>query len=346
MKTYIGMDAHSTTSTFTVLDCFGQIKCQVQVPTNETSVLGFVRSIEGPKALTFEETSISKWLYTLLKDEVDELLVCNVRYINKRVGQKNDPADSLHLAQQLRGGFLVPVFHEDNFFTELRSLVSGYEDVSRNLARLKCQYSALFVSSVVPVIGDRRKFYKNEGPLGDLKSEARRFVAENLFKEIQLLEGIKSGYVKRFEKNAKDHLEIKFLMGIPGIMEVRANTIAAIVCAPKRFRNKNRFWSYCMLVRHQRTSDGKNYGSTLTLGNKSLKNVFIGAAETVIMGESELKEYYQYFIDRGFDRKTARKALARKISAIALSVMRTKKPYDPKIILKEIDSRRLMLKEA
>jgi transposase len=237
------------------------------------------------------------------------------------------------------------VFHEDNFFSELRSLVSGYEDVTKDLIRKKCQYSGLFVSSVVPVVGDRRKFYKDEKPIEKLKNKTDQFVAEHLFKEIQLLTTIKADYVKKFEKNAKAVPEIKSLMTIPGIMEVRANTIAAIVCSPKRFRNKNKFWSYCMLVRHARTSDGKNYGTEIKFGNRTLKNVFMGAAESIIMGESELRDYFQHFIDLGLDRRTARKNLARKIAATALAVMRNNKPYDEKLIVKELETRKNLAKK-
>ena len=73
MKRYsIGLDAHSRTSSFVVMDPRGHILMRKRVDTTETEILGVIRSLEGTKALTFEESTLSQWLYVLLKGEVDE----------------------------------------------------------------------------------------------------------------------------------------------------------------------------------------------------------------------------------------------------------------------------------
>ena len=73
---YIGMDAHSKTCFFVVIDKRGKVLIKKRVNTNEADILSFVRSVKGKKKLAFEEGVLSQWLYVLLKDEVDELLVC------------------------------------------------------------------------------------------------------------------------------------------------------------------------------------------------------------------------------------------------------------------------------
>ena len=99
-KYHIGMDAHSKNSTFAVMDNRGRVRQRATVATNETELLGFVRSVRGTKALTFEETMLSQWLYVLMKDEVDELVVCDPKP-NKRVGAKTDKIDAIELADLL-----------------------------------------------------------------------------------------------------------------------------------------------------------------------------------------------------------------------------------------------------
>ena len=91
----IGMDAHSKTCFFVVMNKNGRIIQTKRVKTSEAEILGFVRSIRGKKKLAFEEGVLSQWLYVLLKDEVDELVVCQPA---DRKGPKNDEIDAGEVA--------------------------------------------------------------------------------------------------------------------------------------------------------------------------------------------------------------------------------------------------------
>lgn len=323
---YIGLDAHSKTCTFVVLDRRGR-QVQVQrVKTGEKEILGFVRSLKGKKHLTYEEANLSKWLYPLLKSEVDELVVCNAAYMNRRSGAKDDYPDALHLAQQLRGGFLTPVYHEDNFFSELRNVVSEYLDMDRELTRLKNRYKALFRSEAHETEG--KAIYSDRTRIAELKREADRFVAEGLFQQIELLTALKEEYLIRFKEHERTYPQIRALATIPGIAATRACIIAAIVCSPSRFENKFKFWSYSQLVKRDQQSDGVSYGKKQTPGNLILKNVFLGAAETILQkNKGGLRQYYDRMRSQEVDHRAAKKNLARKVAAISLAVMRTKQNY-------------------
>jgi transposase len=325
MKNYIGMDVHSKTCTFVVVNAQGKEVASQRVQTTESQILKFVRSIKGTKALTFEESNLSKWLHPLLQNEVDKLVVCNPSFVTRRTGAKNDYLDTSHLAQQLRGDFLTPVFHENNVFSELRSVVSAYEDLVRDTTRAKNRYKALFRSQAHETKGST--IYSNADRILELKSEADRFVAQALFSQIQSAVEAKKSYLDRFKKYCDQHGEIKALTSIPGVSSTRATIIAAIVCSPKRFANKYKFWSYCMLVKHDCNSDGKSYGKVSTHGNSSLKNVFMGAAQRALDTDRGLKKRYDQMRAQGVDHWTAKKQIARKIAAIALAVMRTKNEY-------------------
>ncbi|HUU01398.1 MAG TPA: transposase, partial [Myxococcota bacterium] len=89
MKRYnIGLDAHSQTCSFVVMDPKGRILLRKRVETTEAEILEVIRSLKGTKALTFEESTLSQWLYILLKDEVDELVVANPVAIAKSSAAK------------------------------------------------------------------------------------------------------------------------------------------------------------------------------------------------------------------------------------------------------------------
>ncbi|MDD4973722.1 MAG: transposase [Bacteriovorax sp.] len=129
MKYFIGLDAHSSTSTFAVLDPDGQCVLRKTVDTSENNLWNVIDSINGERILTFEESTISQWLYISLRKKVDRLLVCNPTYVAKKPGAKTDFRDAIHLANELRCGHLREVYHDDSHWVQLRTSVSGYLDI-------------------------------------------------------------------------------------------------------------------------------------------------------------------------------------------------------------------------
>ncbi len=77
MIKYIGMDVHMSTCSFCVMDENGRETDNTTLPTNGRLMIDYLRNMEGTKKLAFEECELSNWLYEILKDEVDELVVCN-----------------------------------------------------------------------------------------------------------------------------------------------------------------------------------------------------------------------------------------------------------------------------
>ena len=106
MDYFIGLDAHSTTSTFAVVDEKGKCVLRNTVKTSEQNLFSVIKRVQGGRHLTFEESTISQWLWLSLRDKVDKLLVCNPVYVAKKPGAKTDFRDALHLAQELRTGHL------------------------------------------------------------------------------------------------------------------------------------------------------------------------------------------------------------------------------------------------
>ena len=55
MRYYIGLDAHSTTSTFAVVDENGQCVLRETVKTSEQSLIHVISKIQGERHMTFED---------------------------------------------------------------------------------------------------------------------------------------------------------------------------------------------------------------------------------------------------------------------------------------------------
>jgi transposase len=326
MKYFIGLDAHSTTSTFAVLDKDGQCVLRKTVDTSEKNLWDVIGQIQGERILTFEESTISQWLFLLLKEKVDSVLVCNPTYVAKKQGAKTDFRDALHLAEELRTGHLKAVFHDASHWIQLRTSVSGYLDIVQEIVRFKNRLKSVFRAEAIKT--DENSFYENKVRVLELSHDSARFVAENLFNQIEYLELEKLKYLDWFRKNKLKYRPIRNLMTIPGISVVRANVIAAIVCQPARFKNKHNFWGYCMLVRHIRTSDGKIYGNKRVHSRSELRDVFVGAAESAMRTETGLRKHYDILRAKGTDHRDAKIALARKIAGLSLSLLKNNDTYN------------------
>lgn len=328
MINYIGLDAHSATCTFVNLNEKGKEIAQCTVKTTEANILGFIKSQKGVKKLTFEESGLSKWLHILIKDKVDELIVCHPGYLSKRKGARDDYPDALQLANELRCNNLTPVFHEVSDFMEMRSLIGAYQDVVNEGVRTKNRYKALFRAEALDTKG--KTIYNQPERIKELSMGMDKFVAEQLMEQLVHLDGIKSKYKTKLRDNCKRHKALRNLCTVPGIDIVRANIIAALICAPARFKTKHNFWAYCMLVKYIDISDGNTYGRRLVQGRRELKNVFLGIAECVLKGESGLRKYYDRLRSKGIDHRAAKYDVARKSAAICLSILKHNKAYDDK----------------
>lgn len=328
METYIGLDAHSATCTFVTLDLKGKVLSEAEMPTTEGNLLRFVRSQKGNRKLVFEESGLSKWLHTVLKKKVDELTVCHPGYLNKRQGSKNDRNDAWHLANELRCGHVVSVFHDPSELMDLRVMVSGYNDLIAEIVRTKNRYKALFRSEALPTSGKTIFNTKSEKRIEELSNPVDQFVAQNLFSQLGHLDQVKKKYQETFSANMKKNPILKRLDSVPGIDIVRAHVIAAYLCTGHRFKNKHKLWSYAMLVKHIEQSGGKIYGKRVHHGRSELKSAFIGVAESVLKGETSLRKHYEQLRLKGLDHRAAKLSVARKVAAICLAVFKHEKPYD------------------
>ena len=326
MEKYIGMDAHSSICVFSVVDEKGTEVNQAKIATNGQLLVEYIRTIKGPKKLVFEECELSAWLCETLRGEVDELVVCNPTRNTQYKQAKTDKLDAQNLARLLRGGFLTPVYHDGSKTEQLRALMSGYQDVVDTGVSVKNRYKSLFRKAGLPARGT--KLYDDSSLLEDLPRPDQRFVGHSFYRLLEALEKEREQYVAAIRKLSRTFPEIKILKGIPGIGEIQSAKIVSQVIAAQRFKDKHKFWSYCGLVRHRMESGGHIYGSKRGWGNRVLKCVFKMAAKSVLTGENELRTYYDELRAKGTSDKSARNAVSRKLAAISLSILKTRRPYD------------------
>jgi len=330
MVKYIGMDAHSSSCTLSVSDANGCEIDNVVLETNGKTIKNYLRSIEGVKKLTFEECELSRWLHSVISPEVDELIVCNPVANKQYKRPKTDKLDARQLARLLRGDFLTPVYHDGSERERFRNLMSSYQDIVDEGVRIKNRYKSLFRKNGQRIRGEA--LYNDESLLEDLPRNDDRFIGSHMYKLLASLEESRQAYVKEICQYDKKFKELKILKTAPGIGDIQASKIVSQVVNPHRFKTKYKYNSYCGLVRHQRISADKKYGSTKVWGNRILKCVYKMAGKVAIRGSGPLRDYYDKLRERGITNDNAYNAVCRKLAAITLSMWKHNKRYDERMI--------------
>lgn len=319
---YVALDWSQKTMAFARLSAVSNEVDRRELPSSVKEFQVYLSRLRGRKLLTFEETTTSQWLYTELREFVDELVVCDPwRNHLLKDGPKTDKLDAEKLVLLLRGNLLKPVFHSGEEFLYFRKVVSGYEDVVKSGVRWRNQRSALFRAN-----GQK----KSETELGHAVDQ---FVLEGIEKNILLYEQEKERYEKEFHRVVKKHPVIKNLKSLPGIGEIGAVKIAARVVNPHRFPSKGAFWSYCGLIQLEKLSGGKSYGKKSPKYCRTLKSVFKTGAMSVTQehASNPLKDYYLDLLqEKGIPEFQARHAVARRLATLALGIFKSEKSYQPK----------------
>lgn len=294
-------------------------KVQIQTMLPDIRLLKeYLKKHSGRKILTIEETTTSHWLYVELKDSVDKILVCNP-YFNSLLkdGPKTDKIDASKLCLLLRNGMLKEVFHSMDKSYEIRKLVSTYEDFIKASVRLKNQRSSVFRG-----VG---KDHKKEGILSE--SELKKFITEKQNSAIEHIAQTRIEFELMFKKIKKENKIIRQLEKISGIGNKLAVTIYARVIDANRFKNKYKYYAYCGLAKHQKESGGRNYGSKEIKHSKILKRTYKVAAVAAIGGKNDIREYFEYLLQKNLSFENARNEIARYIAKVSYAVMKNKTDY-------------------
>ena len=243
------------------------------------------------------------------------------------------------LAEQLRTGALKKrVFKEVGEYRTLRELGRTHTMVVQDVVRVKNRIKALLRSRGVAATSksvysekDREEF------LAELP-EASRGAAKTLYAQYDAVETIRRQAEKELVVEAHRHAISRVLESCPGLGPIRVAQLMPIVVSPTRFRTKRQFWSYCGLGIVMRSSSDwvrKAVGGWARAAvqqsrglnrdhNHTLKNIFKGAATTVIsqLENEPLHIDYQRLIKAGTKPNLAKLTIASKLAAIALSPSR------------------------
>ena len=262
-------------------------------------------------------------------------------------GAKDDQRDAFGLAEGLRiGAIETRVYKGLGEFGQLRELSRAYGMVVSDAVRVQNRIKSLYRSRGIPT-GHKEVYAPAARAAWLQKLPANvQALAAILYEELDAVRALQKRAAKELLTEARQHRIFHVLRTCPGLGTIRTSQLLPIVVTPYRFASKRCFWAYAGMAIVMRSSADwarATDGSWLrvpvqqTRGlnrnhNHTLKQIFKGAATTVIQRareEEPLYRHYQQLLDGGTKPNLARLTIARQIASIVLSMWRSEEVYNP-----------------
>ncbi len=339
MKTYAGIDLHSSNNYIVIIDENDKRLFEKRLPnTLEKILLVFEQFKKTITGVVVESTYNWYWLVDGLKAAGFKMHLANPAAIQQYSGLKHagDKWDSFWLAHLLRLGILPEgyVYPKEQrpvrdllrrrlLFVKQRTtqILSLQSMITRNLG-LRMSGNAIKKLNA----GDAEKLFD------DLYLA---FTAKQNIKTIEFLKFIIRDIEKEVMKIAELSPDFIRLKTIPGIGKILGLTIMLEVGDIGRFHKVGDYSSYCRCVKSERISNGKKKGeNNKKNGNKYLAWAYVEAANFAIRFSPEAQSFYQ--------RKKAKrngivaiKALSNKIARASYYIMRDQVDYDVEYLFRK-----------
>lgn len=341
MERYIGIDAHSESSTVVVMDRSGKRLRQQVVDTQATVLIELLKGIAGDKYVCIEEGQLAEWLVEALEPHVEEIAVVQPP---EHGGRKSDLDDAWALAERIRvrakGTY---VFKPTTEYRALREAVRVYNTAVKEQTRAKNRFRMLLRSRGIPI---DQTIYEPESRAQwlDKLPPAYRRRAEWLGQQVDSTSEALALAETWLKEEGQRLPAVRRIKTVPGLGDVRAAQIVALVVTPHRFRTTRQFWSYCGLGIVTRASGewkrsrdgnwqhvvGKVQMRGLNLNRQPLlKAIFKGATSSVLCRSNHLHEHFDRLVANGTAPHLARLTIARRIAAATLTIWKKKEDYEP-----------------
>lgn len=342
MQRYIGIDVHRDTCSICVLSASGKPSRRDVVETRAPALVEYFRQLPGAAHVCIEETEWSEWLVEILAAHVERIV--SVPGERPR-GSKNDDIDAYALAERLRTGQVrKAIYKNPKSFARLRELARVHTKLVGDVVRTKNRLRSLFRRRGVACAAEEIYDPETRHACIELLPVSMRSAVELLGLELDCLEPLRRRAQAAMVQESHRFPISRVLETAPGLAQIRVAQILPIVITPHRFRTKRQFWSYCGLgIVSESSSDWVQTPAgqwvrapvNRTRGlnprsNRVLKNVFQGAAHTVVSTRCQpLYDAYQRTLAGGTKPNLARLTLARRIAAITLALWKNQERFDP-----------------
>lgn len=334
---YIGVDSHISTMDIKVVGESGAVKMACRIATSAGNFIQFVKSVPKPREIIIEEGPLAGWLNELCFENGETLVISDPKRNHwiASSGTKADPVDAEKLAQLRRGGFIKVIHHPVGERRRFRELMIAYHDNVKSVVRLKNKIKAKFLQNGIQCPGETVYMSRHRNQWRDkLPREGSLWlILDSLWEQLDKSQETQETLLVEAKKRSRKYPEMKLLDGIPGVGQIHAATISAMLETPHRFATKRKVWMYAGLGIDKKSSAGKIMSEKLSKDyNRLLKYAAKQAAQAAIKGDNAFRRsYLEMTLQKGLAQYKAELTIARDILATAWAMWKKGECYNPEI---------------
>jgi transposase len=332
MKTYAGIDLHSSNNYIGVIDAKDKrlySKRHDNRIEDVLKVLGkFKASLQG---VVIESTYNWYWLVDGLMDQGYTVHLANPNAIQTYDGLKHtdDKWDSFWLAHLLRLGILAEGYIYPKHQRPIRDLLRRrLMFVKQRTSQILSLQSMITRNRGLNFSGAQIKRFRDEFIEKLFSDRHLVFTAKKNIETIRFLDRIVSEIEIEVKSQIKLKKEFVSLLTTPGIGNILGLTIMLEVGDIHRFDKVGNYSSYCRCVESKRISNGKKKGeNNKKNGNRYLAWAYVEAANHTIRCCPKAEKFFQRKMAKS-ERVLATKALANKLTKATYYIMRDQVSFD------------------
>jgi len=336
MKTYAGIDLHSSNSYIGILDGNDKILLGKRLNNNLDDVLNmldpFKKTLEG---VVVESTFNWYWLVDGLQDNDYKVHLANPSAIQQYEGIKytDDKSDAFWLARMLKldilpEGYIYPR-EERSIRDTMRRRTSFVQQRSSHILSLQSMISR---NLGIKISSNEIKKMKEEDADSLFNDPYLVFMAKNNIETINFLKEVIYRIENKILPHAKLRKEFETLLTIPGIGKILAITIMLEVGDISRFPKAGNYASYCRCVKSEKLTNSKKKGKNNSKnGNPYLSWAYVEAANFMKRHNKKAQRFFQRK-EAKTNKIVATKALSNKIAKASYYVMRDQVAFDEDLL--------------
>ena len=281
---YCGIDLHVKTMYVCILDATGQVLVHRNVPSTPEALLEVVAPYRDDLVVAAECMFTWYWLADVCAAEGIAFVLGHALAMKAIHGgkAKNDKLDSFKIASLLRGGLLPQAYVYPAAMRATRDLIRRRLHLVRKRGQLLAHIQNTRAQYNLPAFGRRLAYPANREGVREHFADpsVRKSIDVDLTLVAQydtLITDLELTIVREAKRHDADAFHR--LRSVPGIGKVLALTILYEIHDITRFDRVQEFASYARLVKGQKQSAGKTFGTSgAKMGNVHLKWAFSEAA--------------------------------------------------------------------
>lgn len=331
---YCGIDLHARTMYVCVLDKHGKKVYHKNIPCKPERFLQAIEPFRGDLVVGVECIFCWYWIADLCEEEGIDFILGHALYMKAIHGlkTKNDRIDSLKIARLMRGGNFPVAYVYPPGMRATRDLMRRRIHFVRKRAELLGHIQNTTSQYNLPPLGtlSRPHHRRDKDIVGHFPDPVVRLMVETDLKLIDHYDPIIKDLDAQILGLAKAHdpTSLHLLKSIKGVGDVLALTMLYEIHDIGRFPTRQDFCSYARLVKGQKSSNGKNYGTTGgRIGNAHLRWAFSEAALLYLRGNDQAERYYNRLISRHGKGK-ALTIIAKRLGTAVYYMLKRREPFN------------------